>query len=103
MAAQRHDGGTEVLESPPELMEPALYKVVLLNDDFTPMDFVVELLMRFFGMSLDRATQVMLHVHTRGKGICGVYSLQVAETKVQQVTEFSRHHQHPLQCTLEEA
>ncbi len=100
---QRHDGGTEVLESPPELMEPALYKVVLLNDDFTPMDFVVELLMQFFGMSIERATQVMLHVHTRGKGICGVFSLQVAETKVQQVTEFARHHQHPLQCTLEEA
>lgn len=77
--------------------------MVLLNDDYTPMDFVVEVLMRFFAMPQDRATQIMLHVHTKGKGVCGVYSYQIAETKVVQVNDYSRRHEHPLQCTMEEA
>jgi ATP-dependent Clp protease adaptor protein ClpS len=73
------------------------------NDDFTPMDFVVVVLETFFNMDRERATQVMLHVHTRGKGVCGVFTREVAETKVTQVNEFSRTHQHPLLCTMEKA
>lgn len=86
----------------PRLEPPRLYRVLLLNDDYTPMDFVVDVLQRFFGMNLEQATQVMLHVHTRGKGVCGVYSREVAETKVSQVNEYSRNHQHPLLCTMEQ-
>lgn len=97
------DDGLEVEEAKPELKEPPLYKVVLLNDDFTPMDFVVHILETFFGMARERATQTMLQVHTSGKGICGVFAHDVAETKVEQVNEFSRSNQHPLMCTLEEA
>ena len=82
---------------------PQMYQVVLLNDDFTPMDFVVEVLQVFFAMNREKATQVMLHVHTRGKGVCGVYTREVAESKVTQVNEFSRQHQHPLLCTMEKA
>ncbi len=85
----------------PEVMPPPLYQVMLLNDDYTPMDFVVGVLQDFFGMDLDRATQVMLHVHTRGRGICGVFSREVAETKVAQVNEYARMNQHPLLCTME--
>ena len=80
---------------------PQMYQVVLLNDDFTPMDFVVEVLRVFFAMNREKATQVMLHVHTRGKGVCGVYTREVAESKVTQVNDFSREHQHPLLCTME--
>lgn len=78
-----------------------MFQVVLLNDDYTPMDFVVEVLRGFFSMAQERAVQVMLHVHTRGKGVCGVFSREVAETKVMQVNEFSRAHQHPLLCSME--
>ena len=92
-----------VQEAKPKLKRPPLYKVLLLNDDFTPMEFVVIVLKNFFGMSEEKATQVMLHVHTRGIGVCGVFSRDVAETKVQQVNDFSRKHQHPLLCTMEEA
>jgi ATP-dependent Clp protease adaptor protein ClpS len=81
--------------------KPALYKVLMLNDDYTPMEFVVHTLQRFFKMSVEQATQVMLHVHQRGVGICGVFTYEVAETKVNQVMDFARKHQHPLQCTLE--
>ena len=98
-----HEGGAAVQESKPELKRPPLYRVVLLNDDYTPMEFVVEVLERFFGMDRSRATQVMLHVHTRGKGVCGVFSRDIAETKVEQVNTYSRQHQHPLMCTMEEA
>lgn len=87
----------------PKVGKPPLYKVVLLNDDYTPMDFVVDVLMRFFAMNHDKATQVMLHVHTRGKGVCGVYTREVAETKVKQVNDFSRQNQHPLLCSMETA
>ena len=100
----RHDSddGLALKEARPELKEPQLYKVVLMNDDYTPMDFVIEILKLFFGMSHDRATQVMLHVHTRGKGVCGVFTYEIAETKVAQVSEYSQRHQHPLMCTMEE-
>lgn len=89
---------TEKSVAPP----PPLYRVLLLNDDFTPMDFVVGVLERFFAMDRERATIVMLKVHNEGAGLAGVYPRDVAETKVQQVTEFARQHQHPLQCVLEE-
>ena len=87
----------------PELARPPLYSVLLLNDDCTPMDFVVEVLVRFFALDLERATQVMLHVHTRGRGVCGLYTREVAESKVAQVNEYSRLNQHPLLCTMEKA
>ncbi len=86
-----------------ELQPPAMYKVLLLNDDYTPMDFVIEVLNVYFKMSEDKATQVMLHVHTRGRAVCGIFSREIAETKVAQVNEFSRLKDHPLQCTSEEA
>ena len=81
---------------------PPMYKVLLLNDDYTPMEFVVLVLQKFFGMTRERATQVMLKVHREGIGICGVYPRDVATTKVQQVAAYSRKHQHPLQCVMEE-
>jgi len=95
--------GTSVETAKPELAEPPRYRVVLLNDDFTPMEFVVEVLQTFFNMDRSKATQIMLHVHTRGKGICGVFSRDVAETKVDQVNEYARQHEHPLMCTMEPA
>lgn len=85
----------------PEVAPPPFYQVMLLNDDYTPMDFVVTVLQHFFAMDLDKATQVMLHVHTRGRGVCGVFTREVAESKVAQVNEFSRMNQHPLLCTME--
>lgn len=89
-------------EAKPKLKKPPLYKVVLVNDDYTPMEFVVHVLEHFFGMDREKATRIMLHVHTRGKGICGVFTRDVAETKVNQVNDYSRDHQHPLLCTMEE-
>ncbi|WP_116090314.1 ATP-dependent Clp protease adapter ClpS [Sphingomonas crusticola] len=83
--------------------QPSLYKVLMLNDDYTPMEFVVLCLQRFFRMGLEDATRVMLHVHQKGVGVCGVFTYEVAETKVSQVTDFARQNQHPLQCTLEKA
>ena len=82
---------------------PPLYKVLLLNDDYTPMEFVVEILESIFGMERTRATQVMLEVHTKGKGVCGVYNFEIAETKVAQVMGIAQQHQHPLLCTMEES
>ncbi len=81
--------------------KPSLYKVLLLNDDYTPMEFVVHILEKFFAKNREDAVEVMLHVHRHGVGICGVFTFEVAETKVAQVIEFSRRHQHPLQCTME--
>lgn len=98
-----HDSGLATQEARPRLKRPPLFRVVLLNDDFTPMDFVVEVLKQFFGMGEEKATQVMLHVHTRGVGVCGVFSRDVAETKVRQVNDYSRQHQHPLLCAMDEA
>jgi ATP-dependent Clp protease adaptor protein ClpS len=83
--------------------KPTPYKVLLLNDDYTPMEFVVLVLQRFFRMNMEDATRVMLHVHQKGVGVCGIFSYEVAETKVTQVIDFARENQHPLQCTLEKA
>ena len=83
--------------------QPTPYKVLMLNDDYTPMEFVVLCLQRFFRMGVEDATRVMLHVHQKGVGVCGIFSYEVAETKVGQVTDFARQNQHPLQCTLEKA
>jgi len=99
----RPDSGIAVEEAAPETAQPPLYRVVLLNDDYTPMEFVVDVLERFFAMDRTTATRVMLEVHTRGKGVCGVFTYEIAETKVSQVTSYSREHQHPLLCTLEAA
>jgi len=96
-------GGLALEEARPKVKKPPLYKVVLLNDDYTPMDFVVQVLKRFFGLTQDKATTVMLHVHTRGRGVAGVYSYEIAETKVVMVNDYAREHEHPLQCMLEEA
>ena len=87
----------------PRTKKPSNYKVLMLNDDYTPMEFVVLVLQRFFSMSIEDATRVMLHVHQRGVGVCGIFSYEVAETKVSQVIDYAREHQHPLQCTLEKA
>jgi ATP-dependent Clp protease adaptor protein ClpS len=90
-------------EARPKLKEPPLYRVVLINDDYTPMEFVVDILQSVFGMERTRATQVMLEVHTKGKGVCGVYNFEIAETKVAQVMGIAKQHQHPLLCTMEES
>ncbi len=97
------DQGLGVEEARPKLKKPPLFQVVLLNDDYTPMEFVVEILELFFSMDRPRATRVMLEVHTKGKGVCGVFAYEIAETKVAQVSSFANQHQHPLLCTLEEA
>ena len=90
-----------VVKTKQKTKKPSMYKVLMLNDDYTPMEFVVHILERFFNKNLQEATRIMLHVHRRGVGICGVYTYEVAETKVTQVMDFARQHQHPLQCTLE--
>ncbi|MBT8108570.1 MAG: ATP-dependent Clp protease adapter ClpS [Gammaproteobacteria bacterium] len=92
-----------VEEARPKVKQPPLYRVVLINDDYTPMEFVVEILESVFGMERTRATQVMLEVHTKGKGVCGVYNFDIAETKVAQVMSIANQHQHPLLCTMEES
>ena len=97
---QREDA---VLESKKaKLKQPPMFKVLLLNDDYTPMDFVVMVLQKFFALSREKATQVMLKVHREGMGVCGVYSKDVAATKVDQVRSYAKQHQHPLQCMMEE-
>jgi len=98
----RGDEGLALQEAKPELKEPSMYKVVLLNDDFTPMEFVVTLLERLFGLDREKATRIMLLIHTHGKGVCGIYTYEIAETKVAQVNEYSQRHQHPLLCEMEE-
>ena len=90
-----------IIESKPKTKKPSMYKVLMLNDDYTPMEFVVHVLERFFGKKREEATRIMLHVHRRGVGVCGVFTYEVAETKVTQVVDYARRHQHPLQCTLE--
>jgi ATP-dependent Clp protease adaptor protein ClpS len=87
----------------PKTKKPSQYKVLLLNDDYTPMEFVVHVLKAFFSMDTDQATRVMLHVHQKGVGVCGIFTYEVAETKVNQVLDFAKKNQHPLQCTLEKA
>jgi ATP-dependent Clp protease adaptor protein ClpS len=101
---RRDDNGTStgvVVKAKPKTKKPSMYKVLMLNDDYTPMEFVVHILERFFQKSREEATRIMMHVHRRGVGVCGVYTYEVAETKVTQVMDFARRHQHPLQCTME--
>jgi ATP-dependent Clp protease adaptor protein ClpS len=93
--------GGIVTKTEPKTKKPSLYKVLLLNDDYTPMDFVVYVLERFFNKPTEEANRIMWHVHQKGVGICGVFTYEVAETKVAQVMNFARQHQHPLQCTME--
>lgn len=96
------DSGTVVVtKTKPRVKKPSLYRVLLLNDDFTPMEFVVHVLQRFFNKTIDEATQIMLHVHQNGVGECGVFTYEVAETKVTQVMDLAAKHQHPLQCVME--
>jgi ATP-dependent Clp protease adaptor protein ClpS len=107
----RRDGGREpdgndadvgvVVRAKPKTRKPAMYKVLMLNDDYTPMEFVVYVLERFFQKNREEATDIMLNVHRRGVGVCGVFTYEVAETKVSQVMDLARQNQHPLQCTIE--
>ena len=103
----KRGGGTEgpntgvVVKARPKTRKPAMYKVLMLNDDYTPMEFVVHVLERFFNKDREAATQIMLHVHHHGIGECGIYTYEVAETKVTQVMDFARKHHHPLQCVME--
>lgn len=99
--AQEHDGDTVLQTAPPELKRPPLYAVVLMNDDYTPMDFVIEILQQYFALNLDQATEVMLTVHYEGKGIAGVYPRDIAETKANQVNNYARSQGHPLLCMIE--
>jgi len=99
-----NDGGTNVgtvTKTKPKTKKPSMWKVLLMNDDYTPMEFVVFVLERYFNKSQEEATQIMLHVHQRGIGVCGVFPYEVAETKVGQVVDVARQNQHPLQCTME--
>lgn len=98
---RQDDGGLAVAPAKPRLKRPPLYKVVLLNDDYTPMEFVVDVLEQFFGMNREKATQVMLTVHTRGKGVCGIFPRDIAETKAAQVNQYARDSGHPLLCEVE--
>ena len=100
--ATRSREGTVLETKKSKLKPPPLFKVILLNDDFTPMDFVVIVLQKFFALSLEKAAQIMLKVHREGMGICGVYPKDIATTKVEQVVAYARKHQHPLQCVMEE-
>ena len=100
------DGGPStgvVVRTKPKAKKPSMYKVIMLNDDYTPMEFVVMVLERFFNKNHEEASHIMLHVHQKGVGVCGVYTYEIAETKVTQVMNLARQHQHPLQCTLEKA
>ena len=94
-------GAATVTETKPKLQKPSLYRVLILNDDYTPMEFVVHVLEKFFSKGREEAMRIMLHVHQKGVGICGVFTYEVAETKVMQTMDLARKNQHPLQCTLE--
>ncbi len=97
------EGGLALETAKPKLKKPPLYKVIILNDDYTPMEFVVQILETFFSKNREQATRIMLKVHTNGKGVCGIYTREIAESKVSQVNQFSRESRHPLLCDLEEA
>jgi ATP-dependent Clp protease adaptor protein ClpS len=109
MSGDDRDGGGNrgntgvVIKPKMKTKKPSMYKVIMLNDDYTPMEFVVHVLERFFSKNREEATKIMLHVHQRGVGVCGTFTYEVAETKVTQVMDFARQHQHPLQCTVEKA
>ena len=96
------DGGVDVVtKTKSKTKKPSMYRVLLINDDYTPMEFVVHVLDRYFNKDRQEATQIMLHVHQKGIGVCGIYPFEIAETKVMQVTDLARKNQHPLQCTME--
>ena len=97
----QHTGGVAIDEVKPKLKRPMLYRVILVNDDYTPMEFVVLVLQQFFRKGREEAVQIMLNVHTRGSGVCGVFTAEIAETKVRQVLSCARDNEHPLQCTME--
>jgi ATP-dependent Clp protease adaptor protein ClpS len=99
----QYDEGLATKEAKPKLKRPPLFKVILMNDDYTPMEFVVHILEDFFLRDREAATRIMLEVHTRGKGVCGIYTYEIAESKVSQVNIYSRENQHPLLCTMEKA
>ena len=99
---EQFDQALAVEEERPQVSKPPMFKVFLVNDDFTPMEFVVSVLQRFFTMSKEKATQIMLQVHYRGRGVCGVFTFDIAETKVTQVNEYAQQSQHPLMCSMEE-
>ncbi len=101
----QHQGGgsVELQEAKPRLKRPPMYKVLMLNDDYTPMEFVVDILREIFGMGTEKATQVMMQVHTRGVGVCGVFTRDIAETKIALVHQAASENQHPLKCTMEQA
>lgn len=98
-----HDDGLALQEAKPRLKRPPLYKVILHNDEYTTMEFVVHVLESFFNMDREKATRITLEVHTRGKGICGIFTHEIAETKVELINSYSRENQHPLLCTMEKA
>ncbi len=101
---EKYEGeGRTATKTKTKVQRPAMYQVVLLNDDYTTMEFVVEILQKFFQKSVEEATRIMLHVHYKGAGVCGIYPREIAETKVSQVIEYSRKHEYPLQCVMEEA
>ena len=102
MAGIKHQENTIEATKTQKPKPPSMYSVFLLNDDFTPMEFVIEVLERFFNKNREQATQIMLQVHTEGSGVCGIYPLDIAETKVTQVLGFAEEHQHPLQCNMQE-
>jgi ATP-dependent Clp protease adaptor protein ClpS len=99
----RQNDDLDLQEQKSEIKPPPLFKVVLLNDDYTPMEFVVHVLERFFGLGREKSTQIMLNVHTKGKAVCGVYTSEIAETKVAQVNDYARENEHPLKCEMESA
>lgn len=101
--SNQREGLLDVQEAKPALKKPPLYKVIIFNDDYTPMDFVVFVIQQFFGMDMEKATRIMLQVHTQGHGVCGVFTREIAETKVAQVNEYSRKNNHPLLCTMDKA
>ena len=99
--SQHSEGGITLQEAKPKLKKPPLYKVIMLNDDYTPMEFVVHVLENFFNLNRPTATRIMLEVHTQGKGVCGIFTHEIAETKVSHVNAYARNHEHPLLCTTE--
>lgn len=102
MASTRHQDNTVEAVKTDKPKPPSMFKVMLFNDDYTPMEFVVDVIQRFFNKSREQSTQIMLKVHTEGMGVCGVFPHDIAETKVNQVLNYAREHQHPLQCAMEE-
>ena len=97
------DGALSTETAPPEVDRPSLFRVVLLNDDYTPMEFVVQMLQNLFGYGREKATRIMLEVHMKGRGVCGVFAFEIAETRAAQVLEYARRHEHPLACVVEKA